>query len=175
MTSLALHFKAQNLSVITTREPGGCPLGESVRDLLLHNQVHSSRAETLLFLAARAEHVKTVIEPALKQGSIVLCDRFTDSSLAYQGAARALDIDSFCQFAAHNLTPDLTFLLDLDPQIGLQRASGEKDRLEQEAITFHEKVRQGYLNLAQKDPKRIHIIDATKSPEKVLQEALCHL
>lgn len=163
--------------VIQTREPGGTALSESIRPLILHRKdfpFFSARSELCLYLAARAQQVEEVILPALTENKIVLCDRFNDSTIAYQGYGRGLDIEEvahFCSFVSQNITPDLTFFLDLDPQKGLERVHGSKhkpgyDRIEAESELFHQKVRKGYYALAEKE-KRIHILDASLSPEKV--------
>ncbi len=166
-------------SVVSTRAPGGTFVGEKIRSLLLQkDSVLSDRCELFLFLADRAQHMQEVIFPALAQGKIVLCDRFNDSTLAYQGMARALDMSSvrtFCHFATEGKEPDLTFYLDLSPEIGLQRTlhkTGEKDRVESEPLSFHEKIRQAFLHIAQENPQRVKVLDATKSPETLLQQAI---
>ncbi|MET0052557.1 MAG: dTMP kinase [Candidatus Thiodiazotropha sp.] len=155
-------------SVVFTREPGGTELGESIRELLLGHQHTgmSSDCELLLMFAARAEHLQAKILPALNQGQWVLCDRFTDASYAYQGAGRGLPeeriaaLETFVQGA---LRPDLTLLLDLPVEVGLERAGKRSapDRFESEAKSFFEKVRQGYLEIAHRDPERVRIIDAS--------------
>lgn len=165
-------------SVIKTREPGGTPLGRGIRDLLLHqNQKVFKESELFLFLADRAQHVQEVILPALDEGTIVLCDRFNDSTLAYQGGARHFDIDhlrTLCTAATGGLSPDLTLYLDLNPRVGLERAKkvNVPDRLEQEALSFHEKVRATFLLLAKEEPKRFCVIDAEESIETVYTRAL---
>ncbi|MDJ0652221.1 MAG: dTMP kinase [Simkaniaceae bacterium] len=168
--------------VIKTLEPGGTPLGREIRTLLLHAQTISmcASAELFLFLADRAHHVKTVILPALEEGKVVLCDRFNDSTLAYQGAARHLDIKllrSFCSVATSGLTPDLTFYLDLDPKVGLERARKKDipDRLEKENIAFHTEVRQGFLSLAKQEPERFYVINGEKGIEDVYQKAMTEI
>lgn len=167
--------------VIKTREPGGTIFGKQVRDLLLNQNTIpiDSRAELLLFLADRAHHVETLIKPALSENKIIICDRFTDSSLAYQGAARKTrdleQMEKVCLFATDGLVPDLTFYLDLDPEIGLTRIKRNKDRLENENIDFHRRVRRGYLDLAYKHPHRIFLLDANQSPGAVLQEAIAKI
>ena len=164
--------------VIVTREPGGVPLGEEIRHLLLNSKEQvTSVAELFLFLAARAQHVEEKIKPALKENKTVLCDRFTDSTLAYQGFARGFGIENLfplCNLATGALTPHLTFYLDLDPEIGLKRAKGG-DRMEKEEKLFHQKVREGFLALASLYPTRIKKIDASKSPEEVFQQILPYL
>lgn len=161
--------------VMNTFEPGATSLGKEIRQILLHKKemVISKRAELLLFLADRAHHVEVVIKPALRENIVVICDRFTDSSIAYQGAARGVtNLENVCLFATDNLIPDLTFFLDVDPKIGLARIKGEKDRLEQEVIEFHERVRMSYLELARKHKERIYTLDASQSPEKVFEDAI---
>ncbi len=169
-------------SVIQTRAPGGTIVGEKIRSLLLESKIPlSDRCELFLFLADRAEHMKEVIFPALTEGKLILCDRFNDSTLAYQGVARGLDIDivnSFCLFATSGKVPDLTFYLDLSPKLGLERRvqnDGEKDRIESESLVFHEKIRNAFLHIAQQDPKRVRVLDATQSPETILNQAIKQL
>ncbi|ODB85123.1 dTMP kinase [Candidatus Thiodiazotropha endoloripes] len=163
--------------VVFTREPGGTPLGEAIRDLLLGHQ-HTGMAddtELLLMFAARAEHLQQKIKPALQQGQWVLCDRFTDASYAYQGAGRGLASDriaSLEQFVQGELRPDLTLLLDLPVEQGLARAGqrSEPDRFEKQEMSFFEKVRAGYLEIASREPHRVKIIDASKPLETVQQQ-----
>jgi dTMP kinase len=155
--------------VLFTREPGGTPLGEEVRQLLLGHK-HTGMAddtELLLMFAARAEHLEQKIRPALEAGIWVLCDRFTDASYAYQGSGRGLDkqrIQTLEQWVQGDLRPDLTLLLDLPVEIGLERASkrSEPDRFEKEKAAFFEKVRNGYLEIAWNDANRVKVVDASK-------------
>jgi dTMP kinase len=162
--------------VLKTREPGGTQLGEMIRKSLLeHQEPLSPFAELSLFLASRAQHIFEVINPALSAGKIVLCDRFNDSSLAYQGGARGLGmqkVQQFCSFISEGLSPDLTFYLDLDPAIGLQRVAKIKkqDRIESEALHFHTKIREAFLKIAALEPDRFITIDAALSPEEVFEE-----
>ena len=149
--------------VIVTREPGGTPLGVALRELLLHGEYVSPRAEALIFAADRAQHVATLVRPALERGAVVLCDRYQDSSIAYQGAGRTLDagqIAGLSQWATHDLLPDLTVLLDVDPEIGRARRGADGDRMERERVDFHERVRAGFLALAAADPPRYLVVDA---------------
>lgn len=150
--------------VVVTREPGGTPAGERVRALLLDPGVElSPRAEALLFAAARAELVEAVIRPALERGAVVLCDRYLDSSLAYQGAARGLGqgpVEEVNRFATGGLLPDLVVLLDLDPASGLRRRAGQLDRIEAQDLDFHRRVRQAFRDLAAADPERFAVVDA---------------
>lgn len=161
-------LEAAGKRVLFTREPGGTPLGEAIRDLLLGHQ-HTGMAddtELLLMFAARAEHLQQKILPALEQGIWVLCDRFTDASFAYQGAGRGLSherIAKLQQFVQGSLRPDLTLLLDLPVETGLQRAGkrSQPDRFEREAQDFFERVRSGYLRIASDEPERVRVIDAS--------------
>ena len=150
--------------VVVTREPGGTPAGERIRALLLDPAVElHPRAEALLFAAARAELVEAVIRPALERGAVVLCDRYLDSSLAYQGGARGLGrgpVEDVNRFATGGLLPDLVVLLDLDPASGLRRRSGELDRIEAQDLGFHRRVRQAFCDLAAADPGRFCVVDA---------------
>lgn len=162
-------------TVYKTREPGGTELGKEIRNLILYDRsiCLSKRCELLLFLADRAQHVDEQIVPALNQGHIVLCDRFNDSTIAYQGAARGLKTDvvnNLCHFACSNLKPHLTLYLDLDPKIGferVQKAGFTKDKIESETLQFHQDIRKAFRNLARKHPKRIKTIDASKTPDEV--------
>ncbi len=166
-----------NLSVVQTREPGGTPLGEKIRELLLtptENKI-AEDTELLLMFAARAQHLNEKIRPALAEGKWVLCDRFTDASFAYQGNGRGISTESIAQlemWTQQGLQPDLTILLDIDPEIGLERAGkrGELDRFEQEEIEFFQRIREGYLQRAKQFPQRFRVIDASKSLEEVKQQ-----
>lgn len=165
-------------SVIKTRAPGGTPAGQVIRSLLLNKgEIHlSARCELLLFLADRAEHVEKVIRPALSEKKIVLCDRFDDSTIAYQGVGRGFGIEtieSLCSFATGSLKPRLTLYLDLDPALGMKRMSNQqKDRIEAEDLFFHQTIREAFLSLAKKDPKRLRVIDASQTKDKVFNDAL---
>jgi dTMP kinase len=167
-------LEAAGKPVLFTREPGGTPLGESIRELLLGHR-HAGMAdetELLLMFAARAEHLQRKILPALEQGTWVLCDRFTDASYAYQGAGRGIPHEKIAlleRFVQGELRPDLTLLLDLPVATGLTRA-GERsapDRFEAEALDFFEKVRQGYLEIAAAEPHRVKVIDASPALDRV--------
>jgi len=165
----------KGVPVIKTRAPGGSRVGEAIRELLLHKLPMSSRCELFLFLADRAEHVDSVLQPALDQKKIVLCDRYNDSTLAYQAGARGLPLDqvhSLCAFASHHLQPDLTFYLDIDPTIALQRLSLSKDRMENESIDFHQKIREAFHQIAKDNPTRIRLLDATLSPDQLFKQAM---
>ena len=162
---LVRHLQDRGYVALRTREPGGTPVAEAVRTILL-DVAHvgmSERAEALLFAAARADHADRVIRPALMGGAVVVTDRYLDSSAAYQGAGRGLGLDpivTLSRWATSSLLPDLTVVLDLDPAAGLARISNP-DRLEREPVGWHRTVRQGFLDLAAADPSRYLILDAT--------------
>jgi dTMP kinase len=162
--------------VVVTREPGGTPAGERVRELLLDPAVElHPRAEALLFAAARAQLVEQVIRPALDRGAVVLCDRYLDSSLAYQGGGRGLGraaVEEVNRFATGGLLPDLVVLLDLDPADGLARRRGERDRIEVEDLAFHRRVRDAFRELAAGDPGRFAVVDAAGPADRVAAEVL---
>ena len=167
--------------VLKTREPGGTPISEQIRNVILDkdNKAMDGRTEALLYAAARRQHLVESVWPAVKEGKIVICDRYIDSSLAYQGGARGLGIDNIVDinmFATDNTWPDLTLLFDIPPEIGLERISLNKNRevnrLDLETLEFHKKVRQTFLDLAEKYSERFVIIDARKSREEVAQDAL---
>src|SRR5262249_45281268 len=165
---LGEHLRATGCTVVETREPGGTPAGVAIRSLLLSDPpiALAPAAELLLYLADRAQHVAERIQPALAAGEIVLCDRFSDSTIAYQGFARGLDLErvrNVDAYARAGLVPDLTFLLDVDPSIGLRRArarASASDRFEVAPLAFHERVRLGLRELAATDPERVRVIDA---------------
>ena len=171
VTRLAAVLEEVGHEVVVTREPGATPVGVRVRALLLDPATTlSPRSEALLYAADRAQHVATVVRPALERGAIVISDRYGDSSLAYQGAGRALpqeEVARLSQWATDGLVPDLTLLLDIDPAVGLARATGAPDRIEQESLAFHRAVRQGFLDLAAAEPHRYLVVSAQLSPEAV--------
>jgi len=163
--------RAQGHSVILTREPGGTPAAEAIRSLVLNPAFDGldDRTEALLFAAARAEHVAHVIRPALQQGSWVVCDRYIDSSIAYQGFGRNLGVErvrELSMWATGDLLPDLTLVLDLDAATGIQRV-GERDRLEREPQEYHDRVRMAFVELALHDPERYRVISAAGTIEEV--------
>jgi dTMP kinase len=167
-------LEERGLGVVATREPGGTPLGERVRALLLDPStgVHP-RAEALLFAAARAELVEQVIRPALERGEVVLCDRYLDSSLAYQGAARGLgreEVAAINRFATAGLLADVVVLLRLDPAEGLARGHGRRDRIECQDLEFHRRVAEAFLELAAAEPERFAVIDASQPAERIAAE-----
>ena len=161
---LAEHLAAAGREVVATREPGGTPLGEKIRGLLLDGDDPAPWAEAALFAAARAELAERVIRPALTAGVEVVCDRFLDSSLAYQGVARGLGVDRVLELnvAVADLTPDRTFVLLLDAEIAAARASSSPDRMEQEDGAFHAAVADGYRQLAERFPERIVVLDGSQ-------------
>lgn len=178
---LAAALEARGQDVIVTREPGGTPIGNAVRQILLapEHTAMTPRAETLLFNAARAQLVEQVIRPALAQGKMVLCDRFADSTIAYQGFGHGQDLTplrGLAEYATGGVWPGLTFLLDIDPVAGLQRKrtgnTEEWNRMEDHAVAFHVAVRQGYLALAQQEPGRWHRVEAEQAVEKIHQQIL---
>jgi dTMP kinase len=181
--AVADALTAQGLLVCATREPGGTPLAEEIRQLALARRSDGMppTTELLLMFAARAAHVCQRLEPALARGEWVLCDRFTDASRAYQGGGRGLDesaIDSLAAIAHPGLSPDLTFLLDLPPEAGLARARNRQDngdRFEDEAVAFFARVRARYLQLAQREPQRFRVLDAARTPAELLAAAMQEL
>ena len=177
---LAELLAAHGISTVLTREPGGCPIADKIREILLdaENRDLSPLAELILYAAARAQHVTEVISPALEAGKIVLCDRFCDATVAYQSFGRSIDrrvIDNLNSHACQGVLPNLTVLVDCDPVVGLERArrrieatSGPREeRFELEALAFHHRVRNGYLHLADEDPHRFVIIDGSETVEKI--------
>ena len=177
---IAKHFR-QSYQVVTTREPGGSVITEAIRDIILNPKYQgvTPYTEALLLAASRAQHLDEVILPALRQNAIVLCDRFIDSSLAYQAYARNLGFEfvlSINRYAVENL-PNLTFYIDLDPQVGLSRIAhrDKYDRLDQEAFDFHTKVREGYIEVYKRYPERIVKIDGNQSIEHILKEIIIEI
>lgn len=180
VSRVVARLKGQGIDVVQTREPGGTQLGEAVRHLLQHDvsgDPPSPMAEALLFAASRAQLVAHVIRPALERGAWVVSDRFVDSSLAYQGAARGFGIDTVWQinaFAVDGVMPDLTLLMDIDVRTGFERLAGRyqgtgggHDRIERETVDFHEAVRSGFLELARRWPQRIKVISTAAEPDAV--------
>jgi dTMP kinase len=180
-------LRTRGVDVVLTREPGGTPAGDRIRALLLDSaSVLSAPAELLLYAAARAEHLETLIRPALRAGRTVLCDRFTDATYAYQGFGRGLPLDLIDAIHALPIlgtVPDRTVLFDLDPAVALERArrresskTVDESRFEREEAAFHERVRRGYLELAKRAPSRFVVVDGSGGPEAVhrrVLEALC--
>lgn len=174
----------RGFQTLLTREPGGTPIGDKIREVLLHsdNSGMVPLCELLMYAAGRAQHIQQVITPALKARKIVLCDRFTDATMAYQGYGRGFSqamINDINRLAAGDLKPDLTFLLDCDPKTGLTRTDErrairkiplDEDRFENEPLVFHNKVRGGYLEIARRDPDRIKIVNASQNVEDMHHE-----
>ncbi|MBD2848335.1 dTMP kinase [Paenibacillus sp. IB182496] len=181
---LQARMRESGRTVITTREPGGIRIAEAIRAVILEPAYTEmdARTEALLYAAARRQHLVEKVLPALEQGCDVICDRFVDSSLAYQGHARGLGIDEVLQlnsFATEGRQPDLTFWLDLDPALGLKRIMAtpgrEVNRLDQERLAFHRQVRAGYAALQAREPQRIVRVDAAQPPEAVLAQVIATL
>ena len=175
---LAEYIESLGYSVVRTREPGGTKIGDQIREVLVRmdNENLHPRSEILLFLAARAQVVEELLKPSLAEGKVILCDRFGDSTLAYQGYGHGLDLDklrTMLQFATNGLKPDLTILLDVDILTGLKRkkAKEEWNRLDAYETSFHERVRKGYHQLAQEDSERWRIVDASQ-PADLVQDQL---
>jgi dTMP kinase len=183
---IADFLRKKGHDCVITREPGGTPIGEKIRAILLDpaSKGINPLTELLLYMADRVQHVKELLGPSLAAGQTVLCDRYFDATLVYQGYARGLDIElieQLHQLLLAGLRPDITFLLDLPPETGLSRAwaqinngnrTGRESRFEKEALSFHEKVRAGYLTLARKEPERFRIIDASRDLNDVQKEIL---
>lgn len=176
MKLLAEHLEKQGHDVLLTREPGGKGIGEKVREILLNYDGEvSDRCESFLFLADRAQNIDIIVNPAVEAGKIVLCDRHTDSTVAYQGYGRGLDLDRINllnTIATNGKKPDLTFVFDIDTETSMKRVGKEKDRMESAGIEFHNRVREGYLKIAQQEPERIIVIDASKSIEEIHEKVL---
>ncbi len=181
LACLKKYLQALGYQTVATREPGGCPISDTIRTLLLdpENSAMASHTELLLYSAARAQHVVEFIRPALKEGKVVLCDRFSDATTVYQGVGRGLDmtqLDAINSFAADGLIPDMTLLLDYPVEEGLQRARARnrsdnlesEGRFELEALAFHQRIRKGYLDLAARED-RFHIIDALDDVDTVAE------
>ena len=181
MALVAERFRQAGVSVRFLREPGGTAVGEAVRRILLDpaGEGMDPRAELLLYEASRAQLVAEVIRPAIASGTVVLCDRFADSSTAYQGHARGLGVESVRAMnvaATGGLVPDRTLLFDIDPRIGLERATtGGADRIEAESLAFHQRVREGFLDIADGEPERVRVIDASGSVEQVAERTIAAL
>ena len=176
---LVERLQAAGLTVLYTREPGGTPTGEAIRGILQHDHAGEAicpETEVLMFAASRAQLVRHIIQPALERGEWVVCDRFADSTTAYQGYGRGFPVEQMIainDFAINGAQPDLTILLDLPVSDGfarLQQRGGVKDRIEREALEFHERVRAGYLELARRWPERFRIVDPRQAPDIVAEE-----
>ena len=171
------YLVSKKYSVLKTREPGGTLFGEALRKVLLHRDMNIfPLSELLVFMAMRSQHVEQVIMPALQDGKIVLCDRFVDATYAYQGYGRKIElgiIETLNRLVTKGVRPNLTILLDVDAETGLKRKSEDApmDRFEQEALSFHKKIRDAYVKLSKEDPKRFFVIDGSREPA-VIQEII---
>jgi dTMP kinase len=183
-TLLVEYLKSKNIPALYTREPGGTPIGDQIRKVLLNTENHpmTGLTELLLYGASRAQHVEQLIRPSLEKGMMVVCDRYTDATFAYQWAGRGLDrkaVETVNQLATSGLHPDLTILLDVPVELGLERAKNRnlklnlqnrEGRFEEESISFHRRVRQGYRELASREPDRIYLIDGTREIKTIHEE-----
>ena len=180
---LRKYFTQKGIPCKVTREPGGCPIGEKIRKILLNPDHHEMvpMTELLLYEAARAQHVTEIIKPFLKKGGVVLCDRFSDATVAYQGYGRRMDlkwIGRFNHLSTHGIRPDITFLLDCPTDVGLERAlrrnralkREKEERFEREKIQFHRRMRRGYLAIAKKEPRRVKVIDTRAGEDRVFDK-----
>lgn len=171
---LADYLRKKGIEVVTTRETGAKGLGEKIREIVLHYDGEiSSNAEAFLFLADRAQNVDKIIKPAIDKGAIVLCDRHTDSTLAYQGYGRGVDLAQarmLNKLATSGLVPDLTLVFDVDVETSMSRVGNTKDRIESAGVDFHEKVRNGYLQIAKEEPDRVKVINSNDSIENIFEQ-----
>ncbi len=170
------YLENKGYEVVITREPGAKGLGEKIREILLNYDGEvSNRCESFLFLADRAQNIDIIVNPAIQQGKIVLCDRHTDSTVAYQGYGRGLDIkqiNMLNNIATNNKKPDLTLVFDVDIETSMKRVGSQQDRMEKSGKDFFNRVRNGYLELAKQEPERIKVIDTTKSIEEVQKDVV---
>lgn len=170
------YLTNRGYEIVVTREPGGKGLGEKLREILLNYDGEvSDRCEAFLYLADRAQNIDTIIKPAINSGKIVLCDRHTDSSVAYQGYGREQNIENINmlnELAVNGVHPDLTIVFDIDTETSMERVGAEKDRLESAGIEFHKRVRNGYLEIAKKNPQRIKVVDASQTIEDVQRDVI---
>lgn len=174
------YFKSRKLPVMLLREPGGVKISEKIRAVLLDpaNKQMSDECETLLYMAARAQMVKEILLPAMQKGTHIICDRFLDSTVAYQGASNGVDpriIEQIGSFATAGVKPDLTLLFDIDVKKGLSRTNTSKDRIEQRAVEYHQRVRAGYLEIAKREPKRVKVIKVDAPKEEIFARVLTYI
>jgi dTMP kinase len=174
------YLKSQKIPVLVLREPGAAKISENIRKLLLdvNNTGMGDECETLLYMAARAQMVNEILQPQLKSGKVILCDRFLDSTIAYQGYGNGIDIKTIEQigsFATKGLTPDLTILFDIQPDKGLSRAGQKRDRIESRSLEYHKRVRNGYLDLSKQYPERIKVIKVDDSVEEIFKRVKPHI
>ncbi len=174
LNNVKAFLEQKGFDVVVTREPGALEIGQKIRNILLHHDgIVADRCEIFLFLADRAQHVETFIKPAIEEGKIVLCDRHTDSTIAYQGYGRGQDINllnDLNKIAINGLKPDLTLLFDVSTEVSQERVGSEKDRMESAGLEFHRKVRNGYLELQKQEPDRIKLVNANNSIEEVFED-----
>lgn len=174
LNNVKAFLEQKGFDVVVTREPGALEIGQKIRNILLHHDgIVADRCEMFLFLADRAQHVETFIKPAIEEGKIVLCDRHVDSTIAYQGYGRGQDIQllkDLNKMAVNGLTPDLTLVFDVSTEVAQERVGSEKDRMESAGIEFHNKVRNGYLELQKQECDRIKLVNANNSIEKVFED-----
>lgn len=174
MSLLAEYLKEKGIEVIITREPGSVGLGEKIREILLNYEGDvSSNCEAFLFLADRAQHIDMLVKPAIDGGKIVLCDRHTDSTIAYQGYGRGVDLDRIKMLnniATSGLKPDLTFIFDIDVKTALDRVGKSQDRMESAGLEFFEKTRKGYLKIGKEEPERVKVINSNDSIENIFDQ-----
>ena len=178
VTLLREALERAGRQVTVTRQPGGTPLGQQIRDLVLHGDHVAPRAEALLFAADKAHHVETLVRPALQRGEVVISDRYTDSSVAYQGAGRELGaqgVHDLNMWAVEDLVPDLTVVVDISAEEGRRRRGAVHDRLESEEDAFHEAIRQHFLAMARGNPERYLVVDGTLPPEQIHAEVMNRL
>jgi len=176
MDLLSRYLNSAGFDVVLTREPGAKGLGERIREILLNYEGEvSDRCESFLFLADRAQNIDIIVNPAINEGKFVLCDRHVDSTVAYQGYGRGLNLDRINKLndiATNGKKPDLTFVFDVDVETSMKRVGKNQDRMEKAGIEFQTKVRKGYLELASNEPKRVYVIDASQSIEKIHEQVV---
>lgn len=174
MKLLIDYLNSKGIETVITREPGGIGLGEKIREILLNYDGEvSSNCESFLFLADRAQNLDTIVKPAIAAGKVVLCDRHTDSTIAYQGYGRGLDLERLKMLnnlATSDFKPDLTFVFDIDIETSQKRVGQNKDRMESAGLDFHRKVREGYLEIAKNEPDRVKVIDSKDSIENIFKK-----
>ena len=174
LNNIKSFLEQKGFDVVITREPGALEIGQKIRNILLHHDgIVADRCEMFLFLADRAQHVETFIKPAIEEGKIVLCDRHTDSTIAYQGFGRGQDIKllkDLNEIAVNSLKPDLTLVFDVSTEVAQERVGNEKDRMESAGIEFHKKVRNGYLELQRQNPDRIKLVNANNPIDRVFED-----
>ena len=176
LNNVKSFLEQKGFDVVITREPGALDIGQKIRNILLHHDgIVADRCEMFLFLADRAQHVETFIKPAIDEGKIILCDRHTDSTIAYQGYGRGQDINllkDLNKIAINGLKPDLTLLFDVSTEVAQERVGSEKDRMESAGIEFFERVRNGFLEIAKQEPERVKVVDSRQTIEEIHKQIL---